>query len=56
MTLVDILHHLIAAIEHAQDLLDALLAHPSTHAKTSDCQWAHATMATYISEVASLRV
>jgi hypothetical protein len=56
MTLVDILHHLIADnehVEHVQDLLDALLAHPSTHTKTSD--WARATMTkTYISEVASL--
>jgi hypothetical protein len=56
MTLDDILHHLIADtehVEHVQDLLDALLAHPSTHTKTSD--WARATMAkTYISEVASL--
>ena len=56
MTLVDILHHLVADIEHVehiQDLLDALLAHPSTHTKTSD--WARATMMkTYISEVASL--
>jgi hypothetical protein len=53
MTLVDILNHLVADIEHVQDLLDALLAHPSTHTKTSE--WACATMAkTYILEVASL--
>jgi hypothetical protein len=58
MTLVNmLLHHLIAEKEHVnervQDLLDALLAHPSTHTKTSD--WARAiTMKTYISEVASL--
>ena len=56
MTLVDILHHLVADIEHVehvQDLLDGLLAHPSTHTKTSE--WARATMAkTYILEVASL--
>ena len=54
-TLVDILH-LITDTEHVenvQDLLNALLAHPSTHTKTSD--WARATMMkTYISEVASL--
>jgi hypothetical protein len=57
MMLVNILHHLIAdkehVNEHVQDLLDALLAHPSTHTKTSN--WAHATMTkTYISEVAAL--
>jgi hypothetical protein len=40
-------------VENVQDLLDALLAHPSTHAKTSE--WARATMVkTYTSEVASL--
>ena len=54
MTPVDtgILHHdhLIADkelehrdVEHIQDLLDVLLAHPATHTKTSDL--AHATMA-----------
>jgi hypothetical protein len=57
MMLVNILHHLIAdkehVNEHVQDLLDALLAHPSTHTKTSN--WARATMTkTYISEVAAL--
>ena len=46
MTLVDILHHLVADIEHVehiQDLLDVLLAHPSMHTKTLD--WARAMMA-----------
>ena len=56
MSLIDIFHHLIANqehVEHVQDLLDALLAHPATHTKTLD--WARATMVkTYISEVASL--
>jgi hypothetical protein len=56
MTLVDIFHQLIADKEHVeniQDLLDALLAHPSTHTKMSD--WASSTMTkTYISEVATL--
>jgi hypothetical protein len=56
MTLVDIFQHLIADkehVEHVQDLLDALLAHPSTHTKTSD--WARGTMVkTYTSEVVSL--
>jgi hypothetical protein len=53
MTLVDILHH-VADTENVQDLLDALLAHPSTtHTETSE--WVRATMMkTYISEVASL--
>lgn len=55
MTLVDIFQHLIADkehVEHVQDLLDVLLAHPSTHTKTLD--WARGTMAkTYTSEVVS---
>ena len=56
MTLVDIFHQLIADkeyVENLQELLDALLSHPSTHTKMSD--WACATMTkTYTSEVASL--
>jgi hypothetical protein len=56
MSLVDVFHQLIAdkdLVDHIQDLFDALLAHPSTHTKTSD--WARATMTkTYMSEVASL--
>ena len=49
------MHHIIADIEDVQDLLNVLLAHPSTHTKTSD--WARATMAkTYISEVTSLSI
>ena len=53
MPLQDILHHLIRDTEHIQNLLNALLAHPSTRTKTLD--WARATMEkTYISEVASL--
>ena len=53
MTLVELFDHLIGDVEHVehvQDLLDALLAHPSTHTKTSE--WVRATMTkTYISEV-----
>jgi hypothetical protein len=58
MSLVDILQRIIAdkgldQIEHVHELLDVLLAHPSTHTKTSD--WARALMVkTYMSEVASL--
>ena len=55
MTLVDILHDLITDkhVEHVEDLLNMLLAHPFTHTKTLD--WAQSTMTkTYISEVASL--
>jgi hypothetical protein len=57
-TLVDLIGGVIADkelehVEHVQDLLNALLAHPSTHANTSE--WARATMVkTYTSEVASL--
>ncbi|KAG6904271.1 hypothetical protein DXG01_011280 [Tephrocybe rancida] len=55
-SLFDIIHQAIEVDSDAnqvRDLLDALLAHPSTHRKTSE--WARATtMKTYTSEVALL--
>jgi hypothetical protein len=44
MTLVENFHHLITDkehVEHVEDLLDALLAYPSTHTKISN--WACVT-------------
>jgi hypothetical protein len=48
MTLNDIFNYLITGKEHVENLLDALLAHSSTHNKMSS--WASATMKNIVSK------